>query len=183
MPMAVSPRNPTVKSSLAAAAVVLAATILCHGIALADGSGDPAAVKEENGKYYDKDGNPTYKVQPDGTVDWYTYSGFRRYNSECLRCHGPDGAGSSYAPALVDSLKTLSYNDFLGTVAAGKKDVNSAQELVMPSFGLDKNVMCYTDDIFVYLRARANGAVGRDRPAKHEEKPKAATDWENTCMQ
>ena len=67
-----------------------------------------------------------------------------------------------------NSLKTLSYNDFLGIVAGGKKDVNAAQDLVMPSFGLNKNVMCYIDDIYVYLRARANDAVGRERPAKHE---------------
>jgi len=44
--------------------------------ALADGSGDPAAVKNDGGKYYDKEGNPTFKVQSDGTVDWFTYSGF-----------------------------------------------------------------------------------------------------------
>ncbi len=157
--------------------------VLCWTIAaLADGSGDPAAVKNDDGKYFDKDGNPTYKIQPDGTVDWYTYSGFRRYNSECLRCHGPDGSGSSSAPALTQSLKTLSYNDFLGTVAGGKKAVNTAQELVMPALGDNKNVMCYIDDIFVYLRARANDAVGRDRPVRHEEKPEAATKWENSCM-
>jgi methanol metabolism-related c-type cytochrome len=173
-----------VKSScLGAAALVLATALLSYAAsALADGSGDPAAVKQEDGKYYDKGGNPTYKVQADGTVDWYTYSGFRRYHSECHVCHGPDGLGSSYAPALKDSLKTLSYNDFLGVVAAGKKEVNAAQDLVMPSFGLNKNVMCYIDDIYVYLRARANDAVGRERPAKHEEKPAAATEWENSCM-
>lgn len=175
--------NPTVKSSrLGVAILALTAIFFCNGVALADGSGNPTAVKEEDGKYFDKDGNPTYKIQPDGTVDWYTDSGFRRYNSECLRCHGPDGAGSSYAPALTDSLKMLSYNDFLGTVAAGKKEVNTAEELVMPSFGLDKNVMCYIDDIYIYLRARANGAVGRGRPAKHAEKPEAFTKWENSCM-
>jgi methanol metabolism-related c-type cytochrome len=171
-----------VRSLFGAATLILAAILFCSGIALADGSGDPTAVKEEDGKYFDKDGNPTYKIQQDGTVDWYTYSGYRRYNSECLRCHGPDGSGSSYAPALVNSLKTLSYNDFLGTVAAGKKDVSASQDLVMPSFGLDKNVMCYSDDIYVYLRARANGAVGRDRPAKHAEKPAAAAKWEDSCM-
>src|SRR6516225_10541555 len=49
-------------------------------LASADGSGDPAAVKNEGGKYYDKEGNPTFKVQSDGTVDWFTYSGFRRYH-------------------------------------------------------------------------------------------------------
>ena len=27
------------------------------------------------------------------------------------------------------------------------------------------------DDLYVYLRARANDAVGRVRPAKHEDKP------------
>ena len=43
------------------------------GLASADGSGDPAAVKNEGGKYYDKEGNPTFKVQSDGTVDWGTY--------------------------------------------------------------------------------------------------------------
>lgn len=161
---------------------MLAAIFLCSGIALADGSGDPTAVKEEDGKYFDKEGNPTYKIQPDGTVDWYTYSGFRRYHSECHVCHGPDGMGSSYAPALVYSLKTLSYNDFMSIVAGGKKDVNTAQDLVMPSFGLDKNVMCYADDIYVYLRARANDAVPRGRPVKHEEKPEAFAKWEDSCM-
>ena len=36
-----------------------------------------------DGKYLDKDGDPTFKVAPDGTVDWYTYSGYRRYHSDC----------------------------------------------------------------------------------------------------
>jgi len=77
---------------------------LVIGPAFADGSGDPAAVKQEDGKYYDKDGNPTYKVQSDGTVDWYTYSGFRRYHSDCHTCHRPGGEGSSYAFAVAMSL-------------------------------------------------------------------------------
>jgi methanol metabolism-related c-type cytochrome len=163
---------------LTAAAVMLAA----GGIAFADGSGDPAAVKSENGKYFDKDGNPTYKIQQDGTVDWYTYSGYRRYHSECHVCHGPDGMGSSYAPALKDSLKTMSYGEFLATVASGRKNVSTAQENVMPAFGNNPNVTCYLDDIYVYLRARANDAVGRVRPAKHEDKPPAFTKAEDSCM-
>jgi methanol metabolism-related c-type cytochrome len=171
-----------VKSCLSTAAFVLAATLLCTGVVLSDGLGDPAAVKEEDGKYFDKDSNPTYSLKPDGTVDWYTFSGFRRYHSDCHVCHGPDGMGSSYAPALKDTLNTSTYNDFMGVVAGGKKVVSSAQNLVMPSFGLNKNVMCYADDIFVYLRARANDAIGRGRPAKHEEKPVAATRWEDSCM-
>src|SRR5262245_27655445 len=79
---------------------ILCAMIVAAGPALADGSGDPTAMKDEDGKYFDKEGNPTYKISGDRTVDWYTYSGFRRYHSDCHVCHGPDGEGSSYAPAL-----------------------------------------------------------------------------------
>jgi hypothetical protein len=52
----------------------------------------------------------------------------------------------------------------------------------MPSFGTNPNVMCYLDDIFVYLRARANDAISRGRPHKHEDKPEAATQAENSCL-
>ncbi|MBV8566919.1 MAG: c-type cytochrome, methanol metabolism-related [Methylobacteriaceae bacterium] len=150
--------------------------------ARADGSGDPAAASSENGKYLDKDGNPTFKVQADGTVDWYTYSGFRRYHSECHVCHGPDGEGSSYAPALANSLKALSYSDFTNIVTNGRKHVDTANENVMPSFASNTNVMCYIDDIYIYLRARANDAVPRGRPPKHEHKPDAAESAETSCM-
>ena len=83
--------------------------------------------------------------------------------------------GSTYAPALKDSLKTMSYADFLGVVASGRKNISTAQENVMPAFGDNPNVACYMDDLYIYLRARANDAVGRVRPAKHEDKPDAYT--------
>jgi methanol metabolism-related c-type cytochrome len=165
-----------------AAAFALLMFFASGGVGIADGSGDPTPVKNDNGKYYDKDGNPTFKIQADGTVDWYTYSGYRRYHSECHVCHGPDGEGSTYAPALKDSLKTMSYADFTATVIGGRKNVNTASENVMPAFGTNPNVMCYLDDIFVYLRARADGAWPRKRPEKHEDKPQAAIDAENSCM-
>ena len=156
--------------------------VVSAGVAFAEDVVDPAAVKSEDGKYLDKEGNPTFKVAADGTVDWYTYSGYRRYHSECHVCHGPDGMGSTYAPALQESLKTMSYADFLGVVASGRKNVSTAQENVMPAFGDNVNVACYMDDLYVYLRARAYDAVGRVRPAKREEKPAAYTQQENACM-
>jgi methanol metabolism-related c-type cytochrome len=152
------------------------------GITLAADAVDPTAVKSEDGKYFDKEGTPTFKVAPDGTVDWYTYSGYRRYHSECHVCHGPDGMGSTYAPALTDSVKTMSYGDFVGVVASGRKNVSSSQENVMPALGDNPNVACYMDDLYIYLRARANDAVGRVRPAKKEDKPDAYTEAENSCM-
>jgi methanol metabolism-related c-type cytochrome len=162
-------------------ALAVLALTLSVGFALADGSGPPAPVKDENGKYFDKAGNPTYKIQGD-KVDWYTYSGYRRYHSECHVCHGPDGEGSTYAPALKDSLKTMSYSDFTTVVIGGRRNVGTASENVMPAFGTNPNVMCYLDDVYVYLRARANDAWGRSRPPEHDDKPQAATQAENTCM-
>jgi methanol metabolism-related c-type cytochrome len=152
------------------------------GIAVADGSGDPTAVKQnETGEWLDKDGNPTYKINGD-SVDWYTYSGYRRYHSDCHVCHGPDGMGSTYAPALKDSLKTMGYADFLGVVASGRKNISTAAENVMPAFGDNPNVACYMDDLYVYLRARSNEAWGRARPGKHEDKNDAYTKNEDSCM-
>ena len=164
---------------LVAAAITLVAS---GGIAFAEGPGDPAAVKSEDGKYFDKDGDPTFKVAADGTVDWYTYSGYRRYHSECHVCHGPDGMGSTYAPALKDSLKTMSYGDFLGVVASGRKNVSSSQENVMPAFGDNKNVMCYLDDIYVYIRGRSTGAIARGRPPGRVDKTEQATAAEKECL-
>ena len=37
----------------------------------------------------------------DGKVDKRTYNGYRRYNSICIHCHGPDGIGGSFAPSLI----------------------------------------------------------------------------------
>ena len=162
-----------------AATIVLVAS---GGFAFAQDAVDPTAVKSEDGKYLDKEGNPTFKVASDGTIDWYTYSGYRRYHSECHVCHGPDGMGSTYAPALKDTLKTMSYGDFLEAVASGRKNVSTSQNNVMPAFGDNPNVACYMDDLYVYLRARANDAVGRQRPAKHEDKPPAAQQAEDSCM-
>jgi methanol metabolism-related c-type cytochrome len=145
---------------------------------------DSTAVSSEGGKYFDAEGIPTYNVKEDGTVDWYTYSGFRMYHSECHVCHGPDGLGSSYAPALHDSLQRLDYYKFMEIVASGQQNVamQGGSQSVMPAFGTNKNVMCYIDDLYVYLRARADDKIGRGRPAKKEPKSEEARKAQDECM-
>lgn len=123
-----------------------------------------------------------YHIAADGTVDWSVYNGFRRYNGICYVCHGPDGEGSTFAPALVDSLKTLTFDQFLETVVNGKQEVGTANDKKMPALGSDPNVMCYINDIYAYLKARSDGAVGRGRPPKFEKKSKDYADAENACM-
>jgi methanol metabolism-related c-type cytochrome len=140
------------------------------------------AKKEKDGKWETADGTPTYNMAADGGVDWYTYSGFRRYHSECHVCHGPDGEGSTYAPGLVESMRTMSHQDFLQVVASGRESVGAARQSVMPALGDNANVMCYIDDIYVYLKARADGGLPRGRPAKRAEKPAAAEKHERDCF-
>lgn len=160
-------------------ALILAALLLSFSSLT---SGAEEKKKNVDGKWETEDGTPTYHVAEDGTVDWYTYSGFRRYHAECHVCHGPDGEGSTYAPALVQSLKTMSYDDFMLVVASGREVVRADKQSVMPAFGTNHNVMCFIDDIYVYLKARADGAIPRGRPAKRADKPQAARDYEKTCL-
>ena len=136
----------------------------------------------EDGKYFTEDDIPTYNVADDGTIDWYSFSGFRRYHSECHVCHGPDGEGSTYAPALKNSALEMDYYDFVDVITNGRKHVGASENSVMPAFGTNNNVMCYLDDIYVYLKARGTEAVGRGRPPKKEKKSKAYVENEDACM-
>lgn len=137
---------------------------------------------EEDGKYFTADDIPTFNVAADGTVDWSTFSGFRRYHSECHVCHGPDGEGSSYAPALKASALDMDYYDFVDVVVNGRKRVGASANSVMPSFGDNKNVMCYLDDMYVYLKARGTEDVARGRPAKKAKKSAGYKEAESACM-
>jgi methanol metabolism-related c-type cytochrome len=135
----------------------------------------------ESGRWYNAEGIPTFKFEGD-TVDYATFSGYRRYHAECHVCHGPDGEGSTYAPALKNSVLRMDYYDFQEVVASGKQDVNAAQNQVMPAFGTNKNVWCYIDDIYVYLLARGTDAIPRGRPANRAEKSDEFTEQEDSCM-
>lgn len=141
-----------------------------------------AAASNDGIRSYTSDDVPTFVVAEDGTVDWPTFSGFRRYHAECHVCHGPDGEGSSYAPALKRSVITMSYDDFLGVVAGGVQRVGASNNSVMPSFGDNPNVMCYIEDIYTYLRARGTETIPRGRPAKRADKTEEFAEAEAACM-
>ena len=169
-------QSPLSWPSLSCLAVVLVAATAAIGIASAE------EVTVEDGKYFTADGDPTFNIKDDGTVDWYTYSGFRRYHSECHVCHGPDAGGSTFAPALKESLKTMEYSDFITTVATGREKTNADGSInKMPAFGDNKNVYCYIDDIYIYLKARG-GTLPAGRPLKREDKPEAAKEFEKGCL-
>jgi hypothetical protein len=52
----------------------------------------------------------------------------------------------------------------------------------MPAFGSNPNVMCYMDDFYVYLRARANEAIARGRPMKREARPESYVKAEDSSV-
>jgi mono/diheme cytochrome c family protein len=116
--------------------------------------GFAAASQDAAGKYY--------KVI-DGKVDAHTYNGYRRYHASCNHCHGPDGMGSTFGPSLVEGLPDV--DSFRRIVRDGKSDGNA----VMKGFADDPNIAPYIDDIYAYLRARADGALPRGRPEKLEQ--------------
>jgi methanol metabolism-related c-type cytochrome len=156
-------------------------------VELSDGCKTQEGAKFEDGKWVLPDGTPTFHVcKKDGTlvVDWGTYNGYRRYHGECHVCHGPNGLGSTYAPALKDSLKRLTYSDFLGTVAGGRVRDEAGTKFVMPAFGDNKNVMCFIDDLYLYLKARAEGVLpaGQLGGRNHAPKPQEARDYEKSCF-
>jgi methanol metabolism-related c-type cytochrome len=167
------------------AAVTVALPFAATGANWDDQPVDPEAAKEivavsyeDDGRFYTEDDTPTFNVAEDGTLDWPSFSGFRRYHAECHVCHGPDGEGSTYAPKIKNSAVQMGYYDFYDVVVNGRTVGNS----VMPHFGENPNVMCYLDDIYTYLLARGVEAIPRGRPAKKAKKSATFVENEDACM-
>ena len=98
-----------------------------------------------------------------GWMDFATYKGWRAYLAECHVCHGPDAMGSTYAPSLMVSLQEgLSYDDFFNVIMYGRGEDEGAQKgNVMPAYGANTNVAPHVEDIFRYVKARADGKIRR----------------------
>lgn len=172
---------------LAGVLIITAPVAFAGPVEIGDGtkvSGAGAEFDEEEGKWLlEESGEPTYRIKKDGKIDFLTYRGFQRYHSECHVCHGPEGVGSTYAPALTDSLKTMNYDDFVAVVSSGRVvQTPGGADSVMPALGDNKNVMCYLDGIYTYLKGRSDGVIPRGRPAGKDPKPAALGEAENDCL-
>ena len=98
-----------------------------------------------------------------GWMDFATYKGWRAYHAECHVCHGPDAMGSTYAPSLMVSVtQGLSYDDFFNVIMNARGEDEGAQKgNVMPAYGANTNVAPHVEDIFRYVKARADGKIRR----------------------
>ncbi|MFK7893205.1 MAG: cytochrome c [Granulosicoccus sp.] len=147
--------------SLALVLITASASAFSTGSAAADGTAATQVAAADV---------PQYVVQ-DGQVDKATFNGYRRFHGTCHACHGQDAMGGSFAPSLVDSLQSLSYDEFKAVVLQGRQAQSAAGGVsAMPAFANDKNITKHLDDIYRYLAARSDGELGTGRPPKLPKK-------------
>lgn len=132
-----------------------------------------------------------YRVT-DGKVDAGTYTGWRLYHTTCYGCHGAGGAGTDLAPNLLERVKTLTPRGFATKVLTSYRIVlrdaddtgasdaarvresmledimrrkrNARGQVLMPAWGADPSVSPHVLDLYAYLSARADGALGPGEP-------------------
>ncbi len=109
-----------------------------------------------------------YTVVDHIKVDRHVYKGFLYYGDQCERCHGPEGAGGTFAPDLTASLRHMSRAKFEQTVMDGRKNMTIAVHNVMPSFRPNPDVVENLGNIYAYLKARSDGALRRGHPVHLE---------------
>lgn len=102
-------------------------------------------------------------------VDLATYIGWRVFQAQCATCHAADARGSSFAPDLTERMSTMTERQFFAALDQGYFGSQST----MPPRGRDPNVAPYYDELWSFLRARAEG----DLPGGPVERlPDAAAD-------
>lgn len=102
-----------------------------------------------------------YSVVDGNKLDANSYSGFKLFRNWCARCHGTYGQGM-VGPNLADSLKVISEKEFFDTVENGKTGSIGS----MPAWKANQEVMEGRDQLYAYLMARSDGAIGVIKPQK-----------------
>ena len=119
---------------------ILSAAILCAtrmtGVAQAAGTG-----------------TAPYVVRDGAKVDQKTLDGWKTWRAlACERCHGAEQEGG-VGPSLVNSLKTISKEDFHTTV------INGRAEKGMPPWGGSDMMVKNWEGLYSYLKGRSDGAI------------------------
>lgn len=102
-----------------------------------------------------------YTVTNGNELDAESYNGFKLFRNWCARCHGTYGQGM-VGPNLADSLNVISKDEFFNTVEQGKTGTIGS----MPGWSSNPQVMKGREQLYSYLKARADGAIGEVKPKK-----------------
>ena len=94
-----------------------------------------------------------YTVQLGNKTDQRTYDGWRTWRAlACERCHGAEQEGM-VGPSLVESLKTLSKEQFRVTVMDGRVDKG------MPPWNSSEMMQKNWEGLYAYLKGRSDGKI------------------------
>ena len=128
-----------------------AALLGCAGLALLATGAAAQEIRDE------------YHRAPRDTVDNDTYQGWKQFEENCARCHGEYAMCSSFAPALIVSLKDdgpiPTKEVFIMTVCAGRPDKG------MPAWCALGLEMDKIERMYLYIKGRADGKIAPGRPA------------------
>ena len=129
----------------------------------------------------------TYRIV-DGKLDKGAYAGWFTYHLTCFMCHGQDATGTEVAPDLRKSLKTMSQIQFANKVlvryrilgipgSASSKALRDSVDdevshqrrgpagtVTMPVWPDDPGMKPHILDLYAYLKARSDNAIGPGRP-------------------
>ena len=98
-------------------------------------------------------GGAPYTVQDGTKVDPKTLDGWKTWRAlACERCHGAEQEGL-VGPALVDSLKKLTKEEFHTTIMNGRLDKG------MPNFSGSTMVTQNWEGLYAYLKGRSDGKI------------------------
>ena len=94
-----------------------------------------------------------YTVKGGNQVDDKTLMGWKTWRAmACERCHGAEQEGL-VGPALVNSLKVLTKDQFHTTITQGRVEKG------MPNFGGVKLVTDNWENLYAYLKGRSDGNI------------------------
>ena len=95
-------------------------------------------------------------------VNKETYIGWRTFTASCLRCHGQDAVGSTFAPSLLERMNEIDKARFMTSLDEGY----TGEVGVMPPWKDNPNVNKRYEELYAYLKARADGALPPGRPKR-----------------
>jgi mono/diheme cytochrome c family protein len=98
-----------------------------------------------------------YQVQDGNKVDAKTLAGWKTWRAlACERCHGAEQEGL-VGPPLVETLKTLSKEDFHSVMMHGRPEKG------MPPFNGSPMVTENLEGLYAYLKGRSDGKIAPGR--------------------
>ena len=122
---------------------------------------EPAPQEDANNDKEDESSDALYSVVDGNKLDANSYAGFKLYRNWCARCHGTYGQGM-VGPNLAESLQVITEQEFFDVVKNGKSGTIGS----MPAWKSNPKVIAGRDQLYAYLMARSDGAIGVEKPKK-----------------